>query len=370
MTMLDFDGLDGTNPLHVLAAFGALLVTHDAVGAARLGWRRHGGRYSPRIEADLDASAWSDLVAERLRRMAATAPVEAGGGEQRRVADLKARVKKLKEALKEAEKRAKDDAKTSGLKAGDAKAFVAERTASRRAELAELEAETQAAETALASSLGTGPAHLGDVIGVPVDVFRAQATKALASDPVTARQLSALASDGCELEGKLTPTPYSFSNGSSGQALLKDFRNLAAIVTGPKVHASLFRGEPAWEAKTSLNWDPSDQRSAAYQWADPGSEDARTDVAANSLAYVGLGLLSCFPGRRGLEATAFDRGFTWPIWVPMLAHEAVRALLAEGFDPSRHDPVVAERRGIVAVYRSDRVNPTGKRNFFAPSRAI
>lgn len=373
MNVLALKGLDGANPLHMLAALGALLVTEDlAPGQARLGWTRTAGRYQPRLAAPMEADAWAREVAARVQKAGATPPSESPGDAQRRLAKLKTAEKELAKAAKEAAAKAKAEAKASGLRGADARALVERRAAAARARLDEAGHARRAAELEVGSALGFGPAHLGDLIEVPVKLFRAQAEHALAcGDSVTLRQLSALASDACCKGEKVAPTPYSFSNGSSNQLLLKDFRNLATCCTEGKVAASLLRGERVVQPRTNLNWDPAALRSAAYQWADPATQEKATDVAVNALAYLGLGMVPCFPGPRGLTAVGFDRGFTWPLWGPLLSVDVVGALLAEAYQPAdAASRRTRAARGVLVTFRSERVNPDGKRNYFAPSRAL
>jgi hypothetical protein len=375
MNTLALDGLDGTNPLHVLAALGAFALTHDLDPGATLAWARAGGAYAPRITTTLARDAWCDALGVRVRAMGMVTASEDSAPLRVKVRDLGASLKKRKEALKKLRGELKAEIKAQKL-TGDAKRAHGRERLEPLERL--LDAETKeraAAQVALAASMGFGPAHLGDAIGVAAEIYRLHARHALERDPVSARQLAALASDACvNADGNIEPTPFSFSNGGSGKLLLKDFRALALACTRTELEASLFAGEPAGADMTSLNWDPRDCRSYAHQWADPAAMEARTDVAANALAYVGLGLLPCFPGRRGLEATAMlrdeagKRAFTWPLWSPALRLPLVRALLASasarGFAADADE---ARARGVLTVQRAQIVNPTGKRNFFGPA---
>lgn len=370
---LALDGLDGTNPLHVLAALGALALSDDLdAGGARLGWTRVRGAYVPRIRTATAPAAWCEAIAARLRAMAAVKPDESGPAARRRVEALRKAEKSLLANAKQLRKDLAAEAAKLGLGAAAKRAHGQERVLANQAEIDAARRGRAEAEEQLAASLGFGPAHLGEVIGVPPSVFRAHARHALAHAPSTARQLSSLASDGClDDRGNVAPTPYSFSNGSSGKKLLKDFRALAAKCDAARVEASLVRGEPRLEDETALNWDPADLRSYAHQWRDPAVADAQVDVAANALAYAGLGVLTCFPGARGLEALGFvrERGasrFCWPLWEPLLSLDLVRATFASvtsSVVDAGRDAVTA--RGLLGVFASKLDNPTGKRNFFA-----
>jgi hypothetical protein len=450
MNTLELDGLDGRNPLHVLAAFGAFALTDKVAPGATLAWTRTGASYAPRIATGLTRDAWTAALLGRIHAMGSVKASEDSEPHQERVNDLDAALKSKKEALKSLKSTLKAEAKALGLKnqaakdhgqervtmveselAGLTKELAQARSAlptesnplqqqltavgaalkkkkealknlkatlkaeakelgltkqaakdhgqerikTVEGELAGLTEERRQAEMNLAMSLGFGPAHLGEVIGVAAEIFRLHAQHALVHDPAAARQLAALATDACvNADGAIEPTPYSFSNGSSGKKLLKDFRALARACTREDLDASLFDGAPRGVKMTALNWDPRDLRSYAHQWSDPAKGNGETDVAANALAYAGLSLLPCFPGRRGIEAVGFvhakdgTRGFVWPLWSPALVMPAVRALLASASAPRfAADLEEARARGVFTVLRARVVNPTGKRNFLAPS---
>ena len=373
MNIVDIPGLDGSNPLHALAAYGLLALTDDLGPDAAMGWVRVGGRYSPRIAIGLSKDDWLKGVSDALRQAGAVATVEGGSkAEQRAVADLRSQKNRLVKGLKETSAGARAEGRATRLTPSASKALVSERMAPIKAELKEVEHRLGEAELALSNVLGWGPAHLGDVIGVTPEVFRLHARRALDAAEGNAsivRQLAGLGSDGCLDNGKLIATPFSFSNGASGKCLLKDFRTLSTRCSLEQVRDALLVGTGETDDVTSLNWDPRDQRNFAHQWNDPAASVARTAVVANALAYLGMGLLCAFPGVRGLSAVALvERGFEWPIWSPLLGAPVVSALLAHR---SRNETAVQRAaRGVLEVFRSDRVNPTGKRNFFAPSRAV
>jgi len=99
---------------------------------------------------------------------------------------------------------------------------------------------------------------------------------------------------------------------------------------------------------------------------------SQTMRGANRLAIEALPLLPTSPGERRLHTTGFSerRGegvhFTWPIWEMPLAVELVRSLLGlEDLQqpcPNR-DSLLA--RGVVEVYRSQRITVDKYRNFTA-----
>lgn len=190
--------------------------------------------------------------------------------------------------------------------------------------------------------------------------------------------MDALASQGSDAvldNGRVQFTPYSFSNGSSGQCLLKDFRGCAALCSDAAVVGTLTGTPCLSEAITGLNWNPADQRAYALQWQDPAT-GAADDPAVNALAFVGLSLLAAFPSGSRLAAVSWEenkaggQSFVWPVWSELIGVDEVRALLslAPCLIGGRSEALSA--RGITSLFMSRRINPTGKRNFFAPARAL
>jgi len=227
------------------------------------------------------------------------------------------------------------------------------------------------AQAGLADGLGVGPAHLGDLVGVEVGVFRSKAEAALRApmERTLVRQLGALASDGCTEKGCVQPTPFSFGNGSSAQFLLKDFRVLSQLVDSSMAEACL-AGSPVLADQTSLNWDPAGQKSYALQWGDPASAEKHIDVLANAAAFMGLGFLTAVPRNRNVSAVGFKRPYwTWPIWEPALDVAVIQSLLGMRELSEEGGPARLRRRGVLEVLRAERIN-VNKRFYFAPARSV
>jgi len=168
--------------------------------------------------------------------------------------------------------------------------------------------------------------------------------------------------------GLLEPTAFSFSNGGGQQFLLKDFLSLVSLTTPEAVRCSLL-GEPGrflW--CTSLNWDPMALRSYAHQWTEPESMPKETDVAANALAFLGLGCLPVVPGPHGNLTVGFraeGRTFRWPLWGKGLFLETVGSLLSQDLSVQEE----AADRGVSAVFEAKRFS-SNKRLYFSPSRSL
>jgi hypothetical protein len=225
-----------------------------------------------------------------------------------------------------------------------------------------------------------GIAHFGEKISVDRSVFRIHADYAVSSLQkedfdaplsrddgwMTTAMLSSFASDGLlEKNGTVSATAISFSNGASGQLLLKDFLTAARLCSPDRLKAT-FCGKPILESITSLNWDPKDQRAAAHRWQDPATEKQDVDPAVNALAFIGLSYFTAVPGKR-LQSLGWSkdrpRGLCWPLWDYSLSSDCVATCIAHSLN--MRDP---ESLGVREIRFSRVTNPDGKRNYFAPSR--
>lgn len=379
-------GWSGANPLHALAALGLLRLGTRLSPGLRMAWRQVDGAWRPGYAPVLDVEAWTEQLAVGLRTLASLGKPDPA---------LNTRVRQLSSELKKALDARKQQEKTlRGLKreAGWSKEQADDH---RRTSLAPFDTRVQQAEDALRAAQwdlqranGLGIAHVGDAIGVDAAAFRHDGREALdlwfravpgqpldrPADPwLLASQWPALACDAVQDQGKVVPTPYSFSNGSGGQYLLKDFRSCAARLTPSLLRASLSgQGCTTVDDATSLNWDPADQVSHALVWQDPQDREKATDAGANALAYLGLSLVPCVPRAGGLQAVGWHKagGFVWPIWSAPLGIDAVASLMATMPLDSSSDTKAWRARGVHEVRLASKVNPDGKRNFFAPSRPV
>lgn len=364
-------GLDGANPLHFLASLGAfrLLCLHDAT--AKMVWCLDNA-WHPVYHTVLDDATLAQQLANDMLELG-----KVSGGpspeKNRKVRELGTALKKAMETAKDAKKVADGEAKQQKLAKEAKTAFIAQKLTPITTDIARLENELAEAQSALNDALGEGIAHLGDIIGVTPDIFRRRAKTAVdawlapAGNVLLAESLSAQAVDGVTDGGKMRPTPFSFSNGSSGQCLLKDFRNCAALTCAVNVSGTLHGTAPFLADVTGLNWDPASQRSYALQWDDPASGSI-SNPALNAMAFLGLGFMTVVPD--GATHTAMgwihsreEKGFIWAMWIPPLTLDVVRALLAASTMPTL-------AMGIGEQFFSQCINPTGKRNFFAPARPV
>ena len=397
MSDIPWNGLDGANPLHFMASLGALRLLSRGDDAATVRWAWREGAWRPTFALSAVPGAPSaspfqsvaDFLSSWLIALSATSSPDSGS--QRRVRELKAKLNGLKTDLKSIDKSSRSEAKSLGLSKAERSVHILAAREGVVRQIEETQTELATASDELTDQLGIGIAHLGDIIGVPEDLFRRRAVTSVerwlssrgsgrpdtpsTDDPeLVMESLSSQACDGLVQEGRVVPTPYSFGNGASGQCLLKDFRACAQSCTPEAVTASITGEGLLRDDLSGLNWDPADQRSYALQWRNP-EKGKRIEAVPNALAFVGLMLLPLAPGSRDRAvAWRVDRdgqAFSWPLWDPPLRLRAVRGLLAgAGWRRDGGDPALLRKCGILEVRESARINPTGKRPFFAPSRSV
>jgi len=386
MSMFVATGWDGSNPLHALAALGLLRLGARIGPGLRMSWLRENGAWRPAYDPVPDPHRWIDELARALGTLASVGTADPALNS--RVRQLSAARKRTAKIRKEAEQRLRAQKREAGWSKADAEAHQHRVLDPIDAALRKEDSELLEAQRDLQSANGLGIAHVGDAIGVDADAFRQDGRRALelwssatsgaileeAADPsMLVAQWPGLACDAIQSHGKVVPTPFSFSNGSGGQYLLKDFRACAVRVTAERLRDSLTGGACATcSDATSLNWDPADQVSHALVWQDPQSREKSTDVSANALAFLGLSLVPAVPRGRELRAVGWHTagGFVWPIWSAWLGIDSVSALMASMPLSEAPDLEAWHARGVHELRLAAKVNPDGKRNFFGPSRPL
>lgn len=220
------------------------------------------------------------------------------------------------------------------------------------------------------------------------DAFRAWAASRL-DDPGAAAVASALASDGVSKRtdaGTVEPTPFCAMFGQGHQHfLLRLGGNVDARETpSEEIADALFRWRYEPEGalrgkrripKTSMRWDPAEERRYALGAQDPSDLAVRTVPGANRLAALGLTLLPVVPGAARLEATGVRRRegrveITWPVWTGALGVGALTPLLdhpkLQDDQPARAE---LEPLGVGEVYRCTRAH-VGKFMSFTPAAPL
>jgi hypothetical protein len=370
--------LDGTNPLGFLAALGALVtLTRRGVTGARLRWRQ-ARTWVPVLEGAgaADERALAEAVTEGLL------------GDP--VADDAERVReRAQQAMKEARKaveRKREEISRRRL-------GRSERAETERRELRPLEQEYEARRREWLEALRRAVPRPELAIGVRIECtpeeYREHAAGFLAAAGQPEREaldmLAAFGSDACRRRNSDTidPTPFCFASGSGHQNFLDTVRQLIDRVTAARVYETLFEPWSYRDERLSLRWDPVEDRRYALLDRDPSDDGARTVWMANLLAYRALALFPTAPTGRRLAATGWleedeerrrRRWFTWPLWDSPVGLDVVRSLLGvRELSDRRPDCDVLGARGIVAVYRAERIEvglpPNYKLNF-SPARAL
>lgn len=306
-TTIPLDGIDGANPLGFLAAVGTLVTLSRAPDAehAALGWEARGGAWRPVIKVR-DISEPGILI-DRLTR-----------------------------ALPQTEQ---------------------------------------------------SPAFsIGDDLNIPCETFRNSALEAAATAAPNDRRfgdfMAAFASDVIEAtvngkpNGAIADTAFRTMSGAGHQHFLGAMRTFVRDTTAEHLEKALFQpwtyDDPA--EKHSMRWDPFDDVRYALRWRNPSGDPERraggSVWGANRLAIEALPLFPTAPQHGGLSTTGFtDRPrqgtfWTWPIWRPSVSADLVRSLVALR-ELQRSEPQRARLvpRGIVEVYRSQRITQGKYRNF-------
>ena len=180
--------------------------------------------------------------------------------------------------------------------------------------------------------------------------------------------IAAFGSDGvCKTNSSaISVSDLSFSNGNSGQCLFKDYR---AISANPSINADLIRmnilgHQKKYGKQISLNWDPGTLRSHALRWKKPADDakEKKVDWAMDTLAFLGLAAFPAVPVDDKLQTTAIFKNsklgdaFIWHLWKSDISYKVACSLLTSS---KTHCGCVS--------YASRRINPDGKRYYFAPA---
>jgi hypothetical protein len=388
-------GLDGSNPLTLLAALGLFGLGARRGLVERMGWEWRGS-WTPFYEVAAMRTR-DDLVAEVLAELAG-AEVE---GARRALDSRLAEKEALDVSLRDLEEQARHHPKGAALRA--AKQQIADMKARSR-DLKSVVASEGARIDALARE-SIERKHPVTRLALHLDdetkggLSRSDFVK-LAADPAAAPYLAGLACDGVlpiRAKSVIARTHLSFANNNSGKMLIKDFAALARLASRAGVEDALFGDGSIREAITGLGWDPETQRSYALQFSDPGKAEASCQVVRNALAFMGLEFFTVVPtgsdratvGFHELQAAlasetrAEDDGepeqssgrraaefLTWPIWEGTLGIDEVKSLIVRSeLAATVPDARACRSMGIAAVLRSRRVS-FDKRSYFAQARPV
>lgn len=168
-------------------------------------------------------------------------------------------------------------------------------------------------------------------------------------------------------------------SGAGHQHFLKFMRDIIADTSAYQIYATLF---DAWTYSDNgrgmnLRWDPIDDRRYAMRWKNPSSDAAQSMRGANRLAIEAIPFFATAPVGDRLETTGFrvQRGsfWSWPIWDSPMNSDVIKCMLRQSQltqrEMSSEQKATLEARGVVAVFRSERIT-VGKFRNFTPAQSV
>jgi hypothetical protein len=179
--------------------------------------------------------------------------------------------------------------------------------------------------------------------------------------------------------GNIQDTAFRTMSGAGHQHFLASMRELIDQTNADHLREALFGPWEYRDPAPTLRWDPEDDRRYALRWNEPSTDPLRTVRGANRLAFEALLFLPVIPTRARAVTTGFtgqrssNTFWTWPIWSRPLSLDVCRsvlslaALVAENGINSYGGELTA--RGIVAVFRSQRIR-IGKYRNFTPAEPL
>jgi hypothetical protein len=222
---------------------------------------------------------------------------------------------------------------------------------------------------------GMKPFEIDNKLPFPVGLFetKLRETQRTAS-PTSRRMADFLVAFGSEINPEKGVFQHSRfrmvrSGDSAGQGLPSYARAIRDLTNHLILERTLFMRWDYQDSGFSLRWDPIEDQRYALRWRDPSKSNLKdgpgTMTGANSLAIESLQWYpTMFLGNR-LVTTGFHRNsnkevwFSWPIWDHPVSLDAVRSLLAFSELHSTRPPRERlAKRGIVEVYRSQRIQPS------------
>jgi hypothetical protein len=214
-------------------------------------------------------------------------------------------------------------------------------------------------------------------------VFRKLAQSAAADflerkDAVAAGMTAAFGCDAIGKEdGTIEDTAFRTMSGAGHQHFLEFVNILAKETTIEQLKEAIFGPWRYRDPSPIMRWDSEDDRRYALRWDEPSKDPVRTVRGANRLAIAALPFFPVVPLAHNSVGTAGFKGrgsrdtfVTWPLWSGWLTLGAVRSCL--GLPDLQSDTCTAaslSSRGILAIYRSQRIT-LGKYRNFTPTRSL
>lgn len=173
--------------------------------------------------------------------------------------------------------------------------------------------------------------------------------------------------------GNTKPFALHFTAGQ--QTFLKAIAQLREGVGEAEIREALMGPWRGNSKLPSMSWDATIARIYALRASDPSAEKRGSNAGADWLAFVGLGLLMAAPRGGTLRTTGVRGGwkdgeFTWPVWTPPLTARVIRSLLASE-DLHLMPQVERACRGIGGVF-SSRITRSDQGGYggFTPARIL
>ena len=214
--------------------------------------------------------------------------------------------------------------------------------------------------------------------------FRGLAERAATDylDGTDGRGAAMTAAFGCDAvvddNGQIEDTAFRTMSGAGHQHFLEFMDVLARETTVEQLREALFGPWLYRDSSPVMRWDSEDDRRYALRWDEPSKDPVRTVRGANRLAIASLPFFPVVPVGNEVATAGFkgkgrrDTFITWPIWSGWLGSDAVRSLLASKEVQERRPKSgeLLRARGVVARYRSQRINPTSKYRNFTPAESV
>jgi hypothetical protein len=245
-------------------------------------------------------------------------------------------------------------------------------------------------DTALRAHAGHAALRVDDNLKIPPPRYRQYCCDAVEAwfngNTRTANFAAAFGSEVfTDNDGNIQDTAFRTMSGAGHQHFLKFMRNLISSTKAHHLRKALFKtwryDDPS--ENLSLRWDPADDQRYALRWRNPSGDPLRKQagsmLGANRLAFEALPILPVIPTHTRAVTTGFtgqrssSTFWTWPIWSRSLPLDVCRSLLSLSTlvtenEANSHAELTA--RGIVAVFRSQRISIGKYRRNFTPAQSV
>ena len=348
MNTIAFKGIDGSSPLGILAALGAMRVISFHDPKATMAWDCSATTHFPVIETKLTTDACLREIRLEALRIAGF-PLDYSQRKQ----EITLEQKTLKDKLDKAQDAFDKAQATCRRKTADTETRL-----KREQKLQECADKLKALQEQW-HDFQTNPLHdvkiwedeqnivnachkvssilKGNIIKYSPNEFHDMAITVIDSPNLYNNHqedyFAAFASDGNLKDGFVARTALSMTNGGHGLCLLKDFKRLLPLFNIPIIESSLLLGNPILSDTSKLNWSPADYNNNALRSTSQEEKTNKTDTVMYAVAFLGLPAFPCMPGNRELLTTGIvlsitsEPNFSWPIWETPISIQIILSLL-------------------------------------------